>query len=189
MTVFGGSRGDLFYAFVGVLEGQESLRDWLKCIAQEPKGSNPNPEESSSKLPEPVLSLFRNVLVLLKDTGRSRDGDLQLLVLTEELEPSILTLSAQDQPWTKILTDWSTTATLACVSHRCFETAGNRCQKGRQMQPRNFHLSTKLNKFNRYFDKGESSAGVRKLERDTASIRITWMIARVDDLHGHPPEK
>lgn len=109
----GRSQEDSFHDFVGALGGQEKLIKWLESVAQEPK-SNHNPE-SLSRLQERVLALFRNVLFKLKDTGISRDGDLRLLVLTEELKPGVLTLSAQHHPWTRILSDSSTTATFACV--------------------------------------------------------------------------
>ncbi|OJJ03442.1 hypothetical protein ASPVEDRAFT_42913 [Aspergillus versicolor CBS 583.65] len=186
----GRSQQESFRSFVGALGGQESLIDWLDSIAQEPKRGNPNPEESISKLQERVLALFRDVLAMLKDTGISRDGDLLVMVLTKELKPGVLTLSAQHHPWTKILSDSSTTATFACVSPRCFETVDSRCQNGQQMRPRQFQLSTKLNTFNRYYGEGESSSGALQVgKRYCINTYHLDMIARVDKLHGHPSEE
>jgi hypothetical protein len=103
----GKPREDSLHAFLQVLSGEDSLTAWIESLAQEFEENNLGSGNYLQNLQGQVLSLFRNVLVMLKDTGVSINGDLHLAFITQQHQIQMLALSAENHPWIKILSDSS----------------------------------------------------------------------------------
>ncbi|GFF74473.1 hypothetical protein CNMCM6936_007607 [Aspergillus lentulus] len=170
-------------AFVQALSGEEHLTVWLASLVLESEQRDLSTRQSLEWLQERILSLFRNVLAMLKDTGISKNGDLHLAFLNEQRKNRMLVLSARDHPWTKILSDSSITATFACVSPYCFETIGHTCQEGQWKLPDKFRLSTKLNTFTRHLRGTDGPGETLQIgKRYCINAPHLDMVAKVDRL-------
>ncbi|KAH8427999.1 uncharacterized protein LDX57_005705 [Aspergillus melleus] len=172
------SREDSLDAFVQVLSGEENIAVWLENLLRDFERRNPG---SRQLLQDRILSLFRNVLAMVKDTGISREGDLRLAFLNQQYKHRMLVLHARDHPWTKVLSDSSITATFACVSPHCFETTDHTCQNLQWKLPDKFRLSTKLDMFARHVRGATDSAGTLQVgKKYCVNAHHVDMVAKVD---------
>jgi hypothetical protein len=152
----GKSHEESVEVFTEALCGNDSLSDWFESLILKPvisESSIPEPEKKEwekerakerEELQERILSLFLRVLIMLKDTGVSENGDLVLACLSTDKRLNSLTLSATDHPWIKVLSDSSLTATFACLSLHCFQDRDCKCQNNTWSIPYEFRLATKL---------------------------------------------
>ncbi|KAJ5805718.1 uncharacterized protein N7503_003320 [Penicillium pulvis] len=177
----GKTREASLHAFLQVLSGEESLTTWVESLAQEFEQNIPGTGDYLRILQEQVLSLFKNVMAMLKETGVSRNGDLHLAFITQRLEIQMLALSAEDHPWTKVLSDSSLTATFACVSPYCFQTMGHMCQKDQWRMPDKCRLATKLNAYTHHLQWAADPTDVLKVGKSYCiNARHLNMLAKVD---------
>lgn len=177
----GKTRESSLHAFVEALSGEESLRIWLESLAQEFEQKNLGPGDHLQNLQNQVLSLFRNVLAMLKDTGISKTGDLHLAFITQQPKMHMLALSSENHPWVKILSDSSLTATFACISPQCFQTMGHKCQNDQWKLPDKFRLATRLNAYYHHLQWAVDSTEILKVgKRYCINVRHLNMVAKVD---------
>ncbi|KAJ5667274.1 hypothetical protein N7507_003138 [Penicillium longicatenatum] len=177
----GKTREDSLHAFLQVLSGEESLTAWIESLAQDFEQNNLGPGNVLQNLQEQVLSLFKNVLVMLKDTGVSRNGDLHLAFITQQHKMQMLALSAENHSWIKILSDSSLTATFACISPYCFETMGHMCREDQWKLPDKCRLATKLNFYTHHMQWSPESMEILNVGKSYCiNAHHLNMVAKVD---------
>lgn len=177
----GKTREASLHAFLQALSGEESLTIWVESLAQEFEQNTPGQGNHLKAFQEQVLSLFKSVLVTLQETGVSRNGDLHLALISQQLEVQMLALSAEDHPWIKVLSDSSLTATFACISPYCFQTMGHMCQKDQWRMPDKCRLATKLNAYTHHLQWSADSTEVLKVGKSYCiNARHLNMLAKVD---------
>jgi hypothetical protein len=135
------------HEFAKAMCGETNLNDWFESLIPDDKSDDFSFREG---VQHRIISLFNDVLDMIKDTGILENGDLAVAWLSPGNALNTLTLSARKHPWIKVLSDSSLTATFACISPHCFQTVDCSCQNGEWQLPSEFRLSTKLDIFGQY---------------------------------------
>jgi hypothetical protein len=139
--------GESMHEFAKAMCGETNLNDWFESLIPDDKSDDFSFREG---LQHRIISLFNDVLDMIKDTGILENGDLAVAWLSPGNALNTLTLSARKHPWIKVLSDSSLTATFACISPHCFQTVDCSCQNGEWQLPSEFRLSTKIDIFGQY---------------------------------------
>ncbi|KAL3472616.1 hypothetical protein BJX99DRAFT_235249 [Aspergillus californicus] len=136
-------RDDSLNGFAQAMYGDHSICSWFESVVP-PSKNNCYDRETVERH---ISKLFREVLVMLKDTGIQENGDLAVARISPGYSLTEARLSASKMPWVKVLKDSSSTATFACILPCCFETGNCACQKSQWRLPAVYQLSTKLDIF------------------------------------------
>jgi hypothetical protein len=136
-------RDDSLNSFAQALYGHQSLCSWFESLIS----TSSNNCYHRDAIQQYILKLFREVLVMLKDTGIQENGDFVIACISQSHSLSEARLQASRTPWLRVLKDSSLTATFACILPCCFETDSCGCQKSQWQLPDEYQLSTKLDLF------------------------------------------